>query len=300
VYLAMKLFRNYDGRNSGFGDVSLSDTVPDPDTVSSFAALRSSDGALTIIVINKSLADAAPVAVNLANFSAGASAQAWQLTSANAITRLSDSALTGSVLNATVPAQSITLFVVPAAVATPAPVTLQPTADTMVGSAKSAALNYGAQTTLVVRKVSALPNALNRISYLKFDLTAVQTAPKSATLSLNLIQIVPVKSSISACKVYGVANSSWNERTLTWNSATRPGAGYEGLKGDTTGTGVLAATTKVGPVHGAVTWDVSEYLKDKAGQIVTLQVIDETADGVSTTFSSREAAAGKPALTLTF
>jgi len=118
VYLAMKLFRNYDGHNSGFGDVSISDTAPDPDRVSSFAALRSSDGALTVMVINKGLYTAAPVAVTLANFQSGATAQAWQLTSANAITRLADTALAGNSLKATVPAQSITLFVIPPAAAT--------------------------------------------------------------------------------------------------------------------------------------------------------------------------------------
>ena len=300
VYSAMKLFRNYDGHNSGFGDVSLSDTVPDPDTVSSFAALRSSDGALTLMVINKGLLDAAPVAVNLANFSAGPAAQVWQLTAANTITRQADTALTGSALSATAPAQSITLFVIPAAVVTPAPVTLQPAADTMVGAAKLANAIFGTQTTLIVRKASALPNVMNRVSYLKFDLSAVHSAPKSAVLSLTLSQIAPVKSTMAACKVYGIANSSWNEQTLSWNVATRSGTGYEGLNTNTTSSGTLAATSQVGPLPGVYTWDISAYLKDKAGTIVTLQVIDESAESIGATFQSREAAAGKPALTLTF
>ena len=300
VYSAMKLFRNYDGHNSGFGDISLSDTVPDPDTVSSFAALRSSDGALTLMVINKGLTNAAPVAVNLANFAAGAAAQVWQLTAANTITHLADTALAGGALTATVPAQSITLYIVPAAVVSPAPVTLLPTADTMVGAAQLANARYGTQRTLTVRKYSALPNIMNRVTYLKFDLSALQTAPKSALLSLTLSQFAPIKSSMAACKVYGIANSSWNERTLTWNIATRPGASYEGLNGDTTSSGTLAASTTVGPARGVYTWDITDYLKDKAGKIVTLQVIDETADRITSTFQSREAATGRPTLALTF
>src|SRR5262249_33723172 len=53
-YHAFKLYRNYDGIHSTFGDVSVQTTVPDPDTVSAFAARRSSDGALTVMVVNKS------------------------------------------------------------------------------------------------------------------------------------------------------------------------------------------------------------------------------------------------------
>jgi hypothetical protein len=51
--------------------------------------------------------------------------QLWQLTSANAITRLADMTLTGTSLTATLPAQSITLFVIAASgsAAPPAPPT---------------------------------------------------------------------------------------------------------------------------------------------------------------------------------
>ena len=113
TYLAMKLYRNYDGKKSGFGNLSVSDTAPDPDTVSSFAAVRSSDGALTVTLINKSPSASAPVTVSLANFLSGLAAQAWQLTSANAITRLTDVAIKNSALAVTLPAQSVTLLVIP-------------------------------------------------------------------------------------------------------------------------------------------------------------------------------------------
>ncbi|MDX3909849.1 MAG: glycoside hydrolase family 44 protein [Sphingobium sp.] len=53
TYQAMKLIRNYDGNGAGFGDMSLPVTVPDSDRVSAFAARRSGDGALTVLVINK-------------------------------------------------------------------------------------------------------------------------------------------------------------------------------------------------------------------------------------------------------
>ena len=114
TFKAMQMYRNYDGKKSGFGDVSVSDTVPNPDEVSSFAAVRSSDKALTVMVVNKSLHASAPATLSLAHFAAGAAAQAWQLTSANAVTPLAAIPVQGNTLRATLPAQSVTLFVIPA------------------------------------------------------------------------------------------------------------------------------------------------------------------------------------------
>ena len=123
TYKAMKLYRNYDGNRSSFGDTSIAASAPNPDVVSAFAAQRSSDGALTIMVINKALSGSTPTTVNLANFAAAGPAQVWQLTSANAITRLADITVAGAGFSATVPPQSITLFVVPSAGVGPHPPT---------------------------------------------------------------------------------------------------------------------------------------------------------------------------------
>ena len=114
MFKAMQLYRNYDGHKSMFGSISVSDRVPDPDTLASFAALRQSDGALTVMVINKAQSAPAPVALTLARFNAGASAQTWQLTGANTIVRLPDVDVAGGRLSATLPAQSVTLYVIPA------------------------------------------------------------------------------------------------------------------------------------------------------------------------------------------
>jgi PKD repeat protein len=114
TYKAIRIYRNYDGNKSAFGDVSISDIVPNPDNLSSFAALRSSDGALTIMAISKVLSGNTPVTFNVANFSTQGPAQVWQLTAANVINRLSDISVTGSSFTAALPPQSITLFVLPA------------------------------------------------------------------------------------------------------------------------------------------------------------------------------------------
>ena len=120
TYKAIKMYRNYDGSKSTFGDTSVSDVVPDPDNLSSFAAVRSSDGALTVMIINKNLSSAALANVNISNFSSAGQAQVWQLTSANSITRLSDVSVSSNV-NLNVPAQSITLLVIAQAAPTPTP-----------------------------------------------------------------------------------------------------------------------------------------------------------------------------------
>jgi PKD repeat protein len=110
TYKAMKMYRNYDGNRSTFGDTSVACTVPNPDSVSAFAAERSSDGALTVMVINKATASTS-VTINLANFTSTGVSKAWRLTSTNAITRLTDLSHAAGTLATTVPAQSITLYV---------------------------------------------------------------------------------------------------------------------------------------------------------------------------------------------
>ncbi len=114
TYLASQIYRNYDGSLSTFGDTSVAATVANPDNLSSFAAVRSSDGALTVMVINKQQGST-PVTVSLANFSTSGTAQAWQINSAaqTSIAHLADLTVTNNAISTTVPSQSITLFVIP-------------------------------------------------------------------------------------------------------------------------------------------------------------------------------------------
>jgi hypothetical protein len=114
TYLAMKMYRNYDGNKSTFGDTSILTAVPNPDDLSAFGAVRSSDGAMTLMVINKDLNNATPITATITNFNAIGTVQRWQLTSADAITPLANLTLTNPVLSDIVPAQSITLYVLPA------------------------------------------------------------------------------------------------------------------------------------------------------------------------------------------
>ena len=112
TYKAMKMYRNYDGNKSTFGDTSVAATMSNPDTVAAFAAQRSADGALTVMVISKYLSGNTPATINLANFTHNGVAQVWQLTAANTISRLADIGLSGNSFGIALPPQSITLLVV--------------------------------------------------------------------------------------------------------------------------------------------------------------------------------------------
>ncbi len=113
TYNAMKMYRNYDGNKSTFGDTSVAAAVANPDNLSAFAAQRSTDGALTIIVVNKVLSGTTPLTLSISNFTGGCTATAYQISGASAgtIARLPDANVVANSITATLPAQSITLFV---------------------------------------------------------------------------------------------------------------------------------------------------------------------------------------------
>lgn len=150
TYLAMEIYRNYDGRLSTFGDTSVLATVANPDKLSSFAAVRSADGALTVMVINKQQGGT-PVTINLAGFPTGGAAHAYQIASATqaGITQLGSVPVSNNAIATTVPSQSITLYVIPAGsvlAAPPAPAGLAATAGnataTLTWNAVSGATSY--------------------------------------------------------------------------------------------------------------------------------------------------------------
>jgi len=136
-YLAMQIYRNYDGNLSTFGDTSVSSTVADPDNLSAFAAVRSSDKALTIMVINKQTGTT-PVTLSLANFANTGTATAYQISSASqtSINALGSVTVASNAINFTAPSQSVTLFVVPAST--------QPTEP--VVSLSPTSLSFGSET----------------------------------------------------------------------------------------------------------------------------------------------------------
>ena len=113
---AFRMYRNYDGLGGKFGATSISAVSADQAQLAVYAAKRATDGALTVMVINKS-SQAQVSALQLKNFLPAATAKVYQYSAANlgAIVRKPDQVVTSSGFSAEFPANSITLVVLAAA-----------------------------------------------------------------------------------------------------------------------------------------------------------------------------------------
>jgi hypothetical protein len=126
---AFRLYRNYDGKGSTFGDRSLSASSDDQGQLAIYAAKRSADRALTLMVINKTGTEVSSN-VTLTGFNPSASAEVYRYSPANlsAIVQEAAQPVTASGFSAQFPANSITLFVIePSETNTPTQVTVSPT-----------------------------------------------------------------------------------------------------------------------------------------------------------------------------
>jgi len=216
TYNAMKMYRNYDGNKSVFGDTSVSDGVStNVDLVSSFAAVRSSDGALTVMVINKQLTASATATLTLTNFLASGTAQVWQLTSSNVITRLSNLSFAGSVFSNTVPAQSITLFVLPPVI--PGPASNPNPASGATGVAVNTSLSWKAGTNATLHRVyfgtssNAVVNATTNSPQFMGGLTVTNYTP--GTLAYSTSYYWRVDEMAGAYATYTTTGAVWTFTT---------------------------------------------------------------------------------------
>jgi hypothetical protein len=119
--MAYEIYRNYDGNKSTFGDMALASTSANQGALSVYGALRTSDNAVTVIVINKTYGDLTSTLTLGGLFPPGTTAKAYLYSNANlagiagptavAVTPPAGSA-PWEIGNYTFPAQSITLFVI--------------------------------------------------------------------------------------------------------------------------------------------------------------------------------------------
>jgi hypothetical protein len=111
---AFRMYRNYDGQGGAFGETSVRATSSDQGQVAIYAARRGDDGALTLILINKTK-DNKSATVDLAGFTPTGSAQVYRYsaTTPGAIVHEPDQAVSGSSFSSTLPAESITLIELP-------------------------------------------------------------------------------------------------------------------------------------------------------------------------------------------
>jgi hypothetical protein len=111
---AFRMFRNYDGAGSRFGDTSVQASSGDQAQLAVYAAERQSDGALTLIIVNKT-GTGLTSTVSLAGFPPASAASRYRYSAASptAIVHEADLTVSGGAIGATFPASSITLIVVP-------------------------------------------------------------------------------------------------------------------------------------------------------------------------------------------
>jgi len=112
---AFRMYLNYDGARSRFGDVSIRATSTDQDQLAIYAAQDATTNTLSAIIINKT-AQALTSSIALSHFSAATTARVYRYSDANlgAIVRDADQPVGPTGFTATFPPSSITLVVLPA------------------------------------------------------------------------------------------------------------------------------------------------------------------------------------------
>ena len=111
---AFRMYRDYDGAGSRFGDVSVSAASSDQGQLAVYAAQRSSDKALTLMIINKT-AENLTSSLAVAGLRGNGTAQRFTYSTADltSIVRGDDLPVQRGTIDATYPANSVTLLVLP-------------------------------------------------------------------------------------------------------------------------------------------------------------------------------------------
>jgi hypothetical protein len=165
----------------------------------------------------------------------------------------------------------IDLLRVNSSVVTPTAFTLSPIADAYVRNGSFANVNYGTDSTLLMK--TSTSSGLTRNTYLKFSLNTV-TSVKSAKLRIYGKNTENSTVNLSA---FGADNDSWTETGVNFNNA--PPASTSALS-------VLA----VSPQAQYYEFDVTNYIKTQfAGdKIATLLLKDASTQNKNSTFNSKE------------
>jgi uncharacterized repeat protein (TIGR03806 family) len=160
-------------------------------------------------------------------------------------------------------------------------VIVKPAADAHVRDGTSAAVNFGANTSLE-QKFSTVAGNFRR-TFVRFPLAGVTSTVSSAKLRLFGNSVVAAK----LVGVYAVADITWGETTITWNNAPVIGA----KQGGSVSVGLTAAWNE---------WDVTAYVqaqKAAGAAAVTFELKQDVANNDSpTVFNSKENAANQPLL----
>ena len=119
---AFRMYRNYDGNGSAFGDTAVMASSADQGSLALYGALRSSDGALTVMVVNKTSTPQTST-LALSGFTPAASAAVYRYSGSDtaAIEHPTDQPVSGTGFTRTFDPVSVTLLVLMPAAGAPSP-----------------------------------------------------------------------------------------------------------------------------------------------------------------------------------
>lgn len=150
---------------------------------------------------------------------------------------------------------------------------LKPTKDAYVRGGESADTNFGSDINLDVKQGGNVD--FFRKAFLTFDVSQFEGA-SSATLKLY------TTTSKAAPVTLYEADNNWDESTITWNNA--PVLGTE------------IATKQIGNIKQYYEWDVTDFVHENAGGMVSFGLYDPSADNSHITFTSKDALGNHPQL----
>ena len=138
---AFRMYRNYDAKGNGFGNQNVAAVSSNQDALAVYAAKRSKDNALTVMVINKtSGALTSPLNIAGASLPATAAVYRYSKTNLGAIVKLPDQTMTSTGFSAEFPANSITLFVASQSKANQAALTVTSTPGILISGGSGSKL----------------------------------------------------------------------------------------------------------------------------------------------------------------
>ena len=219
IAYAFRMFRNYDGDGSQFGDTSVSAVSTNPGDLSIYAAQRSSDNALTILAINKTTG-ALSSAIAVANLNLPSTAQVYTYTQAalTSIVHASDAPITNGSISYTFPGYSAVLFVIQ-------PTTATVTATTSNLSASAAQITVGQTVTFSVTVTPATGSAAaGNVTLLDGSTPLGTSALASGAATFTITSLAAGTHSITASYAGNSTDgaSTSNAVSVQVNAATAP------------------------------------------------------------------------------
>ncbi len=212
IAYSFRMFLNYDGNGSQYGSTWVNAASSDQGQLSIYAAQRSSDNVLTVLVINKTTG-ALATTLALSNFRTTSAVKVFSYSAAN-LTQIvpeADAPITSNSISYTFPAYSATMFVV-AQGAAPPPV-LAATTTTLQASAMQ--LTAGQSVTLMAKVSASGSTPAGTVSF-----SSGTTALGTATLTSGSASFITAPLAAGTYHVIASYSGSGSDQASTSSAVT--------------------------------------------------------------------------------